>query len=87
MGEVERGPLRVVPVPDSADALAWHLLQDHALSADHILNWLLIRSERAHDRSQVFSTQSSVEVFLEELHHCEHEYTDKEFDHTHHEEV
>lgn len=83
LGEVDKEPLRVIPAPESADALAWHLLNDHALSADIILNWLLIRSESAHNHNQVFYTQSSVEVFLEELHHCDHEYTDKEFDHTH----
>lgn len=45
LGDVDKGPLGVVPVPESADTLTWHLMHDHVLSAHSILNWLLIRSE------------------------------------------
>lgn len=83
LGDVETGPLREVAEPESADAMAWHLLHDHALSAAAILDWLLVRSESVHRRGDATHPHNTVAVFLEQLHHCEHEDSGKEFGHTH----
>lgn len=84
--DIDSPCITLVFVGEGSEALAEHLIEKHGETKESLMDWLLLRSDPAHAGEEAIYPDNTVLQHLEDMHTFQHDNTDNEFDHHHHNE-